>query len=318
MKKTVLIMNLLLIICSLSAAEKTKKISVKDFTYYNKEIGIAIILPSDWENYTTKENAHPSFKSIFENKKGPDDSPLFVGMEKNQQSFVRCLVEKLDYDLNQYFKLLYDVLTVEKVKFIDAVIIEDKDTVACTFLLEKGGINFIYKEFITKSKGYFIRLSFGTIKAFYNAKLPVFEGIKENIYFLNKNKKWEAKFVDMNESRTKKIDFVTIYQEEPEFTNKFGPDDKAVFHTVKGKKNKVYIMGSIHLGHPDFYPMPENIEKAYLDTKNIVFEINTDRPENKEKIDSLAKLGTLEDNKTLDMALRAAGRLRIRRRSRTA
>jgi len=46
------------------------------------------------------------------------------------------------------------------------------------------------------------------------------------------------------------------------------------FWKVKGKENTVYLLGSIHIADPSFYPLDYTIEQAYKDSEVVVFEFN--------------------------------------------
>jgi uncharacterized protein YbaP (TraB family) len=85
------------------------------------------------------------------------------------------------------------------------------------------------------------------------------------------------------------------------------PDDDglpgAVFYTVQGKNNKVYIMGSIHVGKPDFYPFDKYIENAFAESGNLAVEADIRTMENPDVATRIRSLTYLEDNKTLDTVI---------------
>ncbi|WP_251034758.1 TraB/GumN family protein [Paenibacillus polymyxa] len=69
-------------------------------------------------------------------------------------------------------------------------------------------------------------------------------------------------------------------------------------------KTTMYVYGTIHLGHPDFYPLASGIEKAYEDADVILPEINMFKVDvNEEKIKEMA---LFEDDTTLDDVLSEA------------
>jgi len=45
---------------------------------------------------------------------------------------------------------------------------------------------------------------------------------------------------------------------------------------VKGERNTVYLLGSVHLLKENHYPLPEPFEKAFNDADRLVFEVNLD------------------------------------------
>lgn len=43
---------------------------------------------------------------------------------------------------------------------------------------------------------------------------------------------------------------------------------------VESKNSRVHLFGSLHLGEPDFYPLPEKIETAFRQADHLVFELD--------------------------------------------
>lgn len=43
---------------------------------------------------------------------------------------------------------------------------------------------------------------------------------------------------------------------------------------LEGKQSSVHLFGSIHLGAPDFYPLPEKVEAAFRQADYVVFELD--------------------------------------------
>ncbi|MFB2780727.1 TraB/GumN family protein [Shewanella mangrovisoli] len=60
--------------------------------------------------------------------------------------------------------------------------------------------------------------------------------------------------------------------------------DKPPFYQVQWQGKSAYLLGSIHIGRADFYPMPAQVEAAFAKSKGLVVEIDTN------KIDSRALL----------------------------
>ncbi len=68
-----------------------------------------------------------------------------------------------------------------------------------------------------------------------------------------------------------------------------GSGQKSFLWSIETTKNTVYLLGSIHLMKPDAYPLSSEIEKAYLDSKLIVFEADISP---KQQFAALQKVGT--------------------------
>ena len=54
---------------------------------------------------------------------------------------------------------------------------------------------------------------------------------------------------------------------------------KGIFYRVSGGKSEMYLLGSIHVGNEDMYPMAENIQNAIRKADTVVFECDTDSDE---------------------------------------
>jgi hypothetical protein len=54
---------------------------------------------------------------------------------------------------------------------------------------------------------------------------------------------------------------------------------KHILWTVKGERNTVYLLGSIHVLRPEDAGLPEVAERAYQDSEQLVMEIDLDDPE---------------------------------------
>jgi len=75
------------------------------------------------------------------------------------------------------------------------------------------------------------------------------------------------------------------------------PTDKPPFYQVQWQGKSAYLLGSIHIGRADFYPMPAQVEAAFAKSKGLVVEIDMN------KVDSrtlLQKYGMANSAQGLD------------------
>ncbi len=64
--------------------------------------------------------------------------------------------------------------------------------------------------------------------------------------------------------------------------------------------NTVYLLGSIHIGNDDFYPLAPEIDAAFAESKNLVVEVNVDDPDMTAKMTKLvAEKGRYKEGDTL-------------------
>ena len=69
---------------------------------------------------------------------------------------------------------------------------------------------------------------------------------------------------------------------------------------IDGKHGRVYLFGSIHVGKPDFYPLPAVIESAFREAEHIVFEIDPQSAASPATVAQIQAKGILSDGKTLN------------------
>lgn len=273
-----------------------------NFTYLNKKIGAGVEFPENWDLYTNKKNSNEYFKKYFNDNKSPDESPLFMGMRKDQQLFVRLLFEKYEGSIEDYIKLLYltnkNIISVNSIK-------KNDNSVIWIFTSTINNFTFKYYEAFTKHNGLVIRLSFWTLEMLFEENINKIKDIFKKFYlkdfsklnqWINPFKEIETIFIDADYEFLQN-DIEKNKQEDS--LNKV----KGIFYEVEGKNNKIFLMGSVHMGRPDFYPLPQTIENAFEQTKNIAVEVNVNDHEVENKAKSLLETALISDNKTLDMIL---------------
>lgn len=81
--------------------------------------------------------------------------------------------------------------------------------------------------------------------------------------------------------------------------------DDSLFWKVESKTATVYLFGSIHIGSPDLYPLPEPVEQAFAASDHLVLEIDLTRIDQSEVALLTQSLGLLADGTTLRTLLPA-------------
>jgi len=75
--------------------------------------------------------------------------------------------------------------------------------------------------------------------------------------------------------------------------------DQHFLWSIRTQKNTVYLLGSVHFLRQDAYPLAEAIEKAYSDSRKIVFEADIDGGNAPELQARMMNLGLYLDGQTL-------------------
>lgn len=123
-------------------------------------------------------------------------------------------------------------------------------------------------------------------KAFVTILIPVFAFGYTSAAFcdtivLKSGKSVEGRIVDKQDECIK-VDFdgiiLTYFKDEVDRIERsplapVGPNkNKSFIWKAQGKNSKVYLLGSIHVGKEDLYPLNENIEKAFNESDALVVE----------------------------------------------
>src|SRR4051812_14368470 len=86
---------------------------------------------------------------------------------------------------------------------------------------------------------------------------------------------------------------------QPEADAKPRAADRLFFWKVTGASNTVYLLGSIHVGSETFYPLADEIENAFADSKVLVVEVNTNKVDSGDLEAQLADKGMYEERDSL-------------------
>jgi uncharacterized protein YbaP (TraB family) len=273
-------------------------------SYLNKTIGIKVFFPQEWDLYTSRENAHEEIKNYFRKDKQPDESPLFIGMHKNQQVFTRLLFEWYPGSVSDYFDLVY-ATQKDRIQIISAKYSEQKESIEWIFTAQHGQIKLTFKETLTKVNDNIIRFGLWTFEPLFIKYRKIFEDITENTDFLTKESGkeiWSKRWENLHESlQGKDIEYVlTSIEKAGKKDLNCSGEKKNVLWEVKGQNNSVYLFGSIHFGKPEFYPLDDDIENSFHKSKYLVVEVNALSEEFKAKMPVLMQTrGVLPNNKTI-------------------
>lgn len=80
------------------------------------------------------------------------------------------------------------------------------------------------------------------------------------------------------------------------------PSSPAFWEVTKGKST-VYLMGSMHSGRPDFYPLPKEIETAFSSSEKLVVEVDITRLDPAASMQAVYKYAAMPAGKSLSSAL---------------
>ena len=279
-KKTLLLLTLSFVLLNLYAKDDTK-----GYSFIDKKTGLAVLFSADWNIYVSDRNAPDYFKALLKDKK-PDSMLKFLAASKDQSAFARCFAEHYEAGIDEYIDLYMQLFDQSKLIIEDTIFSNDKKSAAIIYKTFHNNIPINFIDFITVNNNFAVRITFWSAASSFTGKIDAFKAMAENTLFKSEDKK--AQWIKLWD---KNFDFSGI---KPINNTKGAVNtNRYMFFPVKGKKNTVYIMGSIHVGNDSFYPLSDDIESAFKNTDNIVFEINIDSPENTEKGKNMEKYASL-------------------------
>jgi uncharacterized protein YbaP (TraB family) len=75
---------------------------------------------------------------------------------------------------------------------------------------------------------------------------------------------------------------------------------------VEGDNSTVYLFGSLHLGEPGFYPLPEKIERTFRSADHVVFEVDPREMTSPRAQQRMLQMGSLAPGQSLREVLSPA------------
>jgi uncharacterized protein YbaP (TraB family) len=292
-------------LCFLSVLYCTKPpqgLSYDQSTYKNDLVGIQINLPGDWELYTNKKDAPAPLKASFKKNKSLEiQSPLFVAYKKNTQCYIRCLLEKSDLNIDDYFASCYEI-NKNNLQTFTAKRTIDTTVIKWIYKVNLNNFDIKFDETILKERGYVIRLGFWTIAPLFTKYQEEFNQILNTTYIRADGKYTEVKPLFENRLQQENVQYVTIASETKALGDKCN-ERRPLLYKVEHNNNELYVFGSIHFGSSEFYPFPAIIDSAFKSSKNLIVEVNTISENFVPSSKKLLMGGLLEENKTLKTVL---------------
>jgi uncharacterized protein YbaP (TraB family) len=266
------------------------------FSYVNKKLGAGIRLPKEWEVYTSRDNASRDFKSYFKENKKPDESPLFVAVKRAENSVIRFDVAK-NKEIVPAYKEYRKIISAKKVEICRSVYSKKRNIAILDYREPSSNVN--VRNILFQSGASLFVVNLIVVASTVDWDAGILSDVSGEIYFLEDHK-WKSKLKNLN-SGFVDIDADGIPVKKTETSVRIKP----VFFDVRGARNHVYLLGSLHFGREDFYPLPAAVEDSFSRSKNFVCEEDFS-PAGIEQIRETEKKAVLlPDGSTLESVLPA-------------
>jgi len=280
-------------------------VQAQQHTYVNESIGIKVSLPENWQIFTEHDAAPSAFKNQLPKNKGENDSPLFFALTDNQQMFARLLVEKSNYKLDDYFFLLAASIESEEAEIVSAKWVPERNSIQWEYRLNQPNkFKILFRERLTITEdGYVLRLGIWSLEPFMHKYSDEINALFHGVEFRKQKnvqdklkKTWAGLEALLPQENIKGINIATAKKKMALVCK---DDSSTLLWKIEDADNVVYLFGSLHVGQPDFYPLADEIEKAFKDSEHLVVEVNTESDEAKRVISSIQERGSLKDGEKL-------------------
>ena len=250
------------------------------YRYENRNLRVALSFPERWSGFSTRSEAPAAYAELMPRSKKADESPLVVAVHENGQSFARLLVETVPDGMTatEYFGRLHLALGTQ-VETVAVASADARDTVRWEYRAQQGALGYGFVEYVTVAGERACRLGFWSLAALVERHAGSFDSIAED-FRIYRGDAWATPWRDIE----------PLLDSEPyahlELAPASGapgppdcePGERSLLWRVRTERSTLHLFGSIHLGHPAFYPLAEPIEAAFGAAETLVVEIDSTAP----------------------------------------
>jgi len=280
--------------------------------YRNDSVGVRGAFSSSWNIITSREQAPDVLKPNFPANKGPDDSPLFIGLHSSEQIFLRLISETFFDDLEAYAQVMIQGVESQGMSITMARLATDDSALEVRYRHPDLGLVFLERVALLPDSQV-IRMAAWTSEGLWSAYLP---GIEEAFSALQLNGAinaqagwqpvWDSLALRLKEDALHGEDSA-LSTATPSITPGLTCEDpassmlwKVASPELSAKGTEIYLFGSIHVGKPDFYPLDSEIEAIFREADHLVFEVDPATMADLQIMMMLQREGTLPRGQTLE------------------
>lgn len=247
--------------------------------YVNEDIGVRVAFENGWQVFSSRKQAPAVLKANFPENKGPDDSPLFIGMHGNQQLFSRLLVEPFFADLESFADFMVQGFAAQGLEVISAKMTIDSTAMEMEYIYPLLGLRFRERISLLEDS-LIIRMAVWTGSTVFDGFLPQMDAVFDDAELSavrNAEDGWQPVWAALDERLSDtNITGIEIIELEPSVVIALDCEDpsSSMLWKVEGTGRDVFLFGSIHVGKPEFYPLHDTIETAFREADHLVFEVD--------------------------------------------
>jgi hypothetical protein len=307
--RVIYLLNFLLVCLLGGVANASAQAINTSAIYKNDAIGVRGAFDPEWNIVTTREQAPEVLKANFPENKGPNESPLFIGLHENGQLFLRLLSETFFDDLEAYGEILAEGIGSQGMEVAGVRLTEDASAMQLDYFHPQLGLRFQERVALLPDSQV-IRMAAWTSRsawdAFAGSVDAAFAGLELN-NAINAGSGWQPVWRDLDARLSDdSITGIPLAQPLTSAVNVQSCSDptssmlwRAESPALSAKGSELYLFGSIHVGKPDFYPLPEAIESIFREADFLVFEVDPTTATDPAVIVSMQTRGMLPQGQTL-------------------
>lgn len=283
--------------------------------YSNDSIGVRGAFAPEWNVITTRAQAPDALKPNFPENKGPNESPLFIGMHSSEQLFMRLLAETFFDDLQAYIKVLAEGIQGQGLEITSTRLSSDNSAVEIDYHHPQLGLRF--KERVSLlPDSQVIRMATWASESSWSAYEVVIEAAFNEVELfdaINATSGWQSVWRNLQQrlvdANLPGIPLAQIARPAAPGETCMDPTSSMLWRVdspvLTEKGTEIYLFGSIHVGKPEFYPLAAEVESIFQASDYVVFEVDPSSAADPSVLMSMQTRGMLPQGQTLDDVLSA-------------
>ena len=302
---------LLVLLLGLSHWAQPQSINTSSI-YRNDSVGVRGAFAPQWKLITSREQAPDGLKPNFPSDKGPDDSPLFIGIHDSQQLFIRLLTETFFDDLNSYARVLAEGIQSQGLEILSASMSSDNTAMQIDYHHPELGLRFRERVSILPDSQV-IRMAAWSSNLTWDTYASVidnaFAGLELNDV-VNANPGWQTVWANLGEKLLSTgmqgiegVELAAVANQTANPALCADPTSSMLWRVesplLQDNGSQIYLFGSIHVGKAEFYPLAEEIENTYRSADYLVFEVDPNSVSDPSVLMSMQTRGMLPPGQTL-------------------
>jgi uncharacterized protein len=251
--------------------------------YANTELGFTISFDENWRLFTSRSDAPRPLKHQFAPQRGNHAAAqtLFIGATGTGRALVRAVADQTDYQsISMYFRYYYfrnksDVTSLSARYFQN----QERFMVVWDFAYEEeeSPSRIRVLAVFTAARNRVLRLEFACSEPLFEDYVDVFHRIAKSLKVAEGPDAGATPWADIAPATGGNIvPYVKCNSvpKPPHSSTDCPEPGRSLLWKVKSATNTVYLLGSIHVGKPELYPLSAAIEEAFDSSRVAVFEVD--------------------------------------------